>query len=612
MNDMTNLYQLDEIILYHISIDSAISLLSTMVAMLAGILAIILGFSLVAIQSYEQIGGSRISNLILKDNIFKILLLIYGISMSYDLILLRILPDTSNEIDIIFKILIDISILLTFFCLIFLPIYMRHIIERLKPEKIIQGIISIKNNEIIQGNIKINDNYMEDIRHNIIFPIISIMIKTINDYDSHAFNIGITKLKELNIDIIKSKNDSIYKLKIVRCYIDKISKMIDISIDKNDETSVIQMINSLRDICIMSIKTRWAELPPDVIQRERKKEVKPYREMPDKTDNYDMITLEIKSFFSDICNKIIEKKWSRATHSLLNAKGNLMIMSIKERVSGIPEINPIRDEFRFVNDFSGLSMEGKIFSSYYFTNELRNIINTMTKDDIPFYKECFGDAIRLFFIRLHTIEKDHHLNIAHMIHIGIDAAKKNHKFKDNIKNILINDEFTNHFDIVEPFVGQGYFLNDLEKTGTIWICSCLKEIGILYISKEMDEPVHKILRSLATIENNYRHTKSSDALEVTEKIIEIIKDLECNVIDHGLEKSTKEMVNSLILIGMMNENNTIKARVCNILKNIRLRNEELFNSIIEFNEKKEGDELIKFQEFKKFCFESEDNMKEIA
>ena len=54
---------------------------------------------------------------------------------------------------------------------------------------------------------------------------------------------------------------------------------------------------------------------------------------------------------------------------------------------------------------------------------------------------------------------------------------------------------------------------------------------------------------------------------------------------------------------MMNENITIKERVCKTLKDMqeKLENKEFFKSIMEINEKAQGYELVKFQEFKKFC-----------
>lgn len=177
-------YQLDKNIYYNISNDSALYLLSAMAQALAAILAIVLGFSFVAVQVLAQIWSPRVFDLILKGRALWLLLVIYGFSISYDLLLLRILP--GKNIDNMFLVSsINFSIFLTFFSFMSLFPYAYNTIERLKPEKIIQGIIKIK-----------YDNE-EALKRDVILPIVDIMNKAINADDPHTLKVGLDELEKL-------------------------------------------------------------------------------------------------------------------------------------------------------------------------------------------------------------------------------------------------------------------------------------------------------------------------------------------------------------------------------------------------------------------------------
>lgn len=587
-------YQLDKNIYYNISNDSALYLLSAMAQALAAILAIVIGFSFVAVQISAQIGSPRVFDLILKGRALWLLLVIYGFSISYDLLLLRILPGKNID-NMILVSSINFSIFLTFFSFMSLFPYAYNTIERLKPEKIIQGIIKIK-----------YDNE-EALKRDVILPIVDIMNKAINADDPHTLKVGLDELEKLNLDMLKSKINSGYKLKIAKYYSGKNSRLFENAFNQNDEESVIEITETLKNIGNTSIRMRLSEVHPDDIARIKSSgRYKSGTGIPGKTDNYDNIASEIKNILNYVCIKAIGKKWSRAARSTLNARGNLLVISHKELV-----LDVFYDIFKISNDFSRLSDEEKIFSMDYFMEATCDIIIEMIDKDIHFNDRNFLTVIKdILKASLQVINKEEYFklskNIGYITDIGIEAAKKNHKLKNDIKECFGIIADSGKF-LDAPIFGlgnRGYGLAlESKKSETIWICSCLKDIGILYLSKKMDEPTNDIFSFLEGIENNYRHTKSSDVLEVTEKIIEIIEELGYNSIDYKLEKSSREVINSLIQIGMMNENITIKARVCKTLKDMqgKLENKEIFNSIMEINEKAQGYKLVKFQEFKKFC-----------
>lgn len=587
-------YQLDKNIYNNISNDSALYLLSAMAQALAAILAIVIGFSFVAVQISAQIGSPRVFDLILKGRALWLLLVIYGFSMSYDLLLLRILPGKNID-NMILVSSINFSIFLTFFSFMSLFPYAYSTIEALKPEKIIKGIIKVKcDNE-------------EALKRDVILPIVDIMNKAINADDPHTLKVGLDELEKLNLDILNSKINSEYKLKIVKYYSGKNYRLVENAFNQNDEESVIEITETLKNIGNTSIRMRWSEVHPDDIARIKSSgRYKSGTGIPGKTDNYDNIASEIKNILNYVCIKAIGKKWSRAARSTLNARGTLLVTSHKELV-----LTFFYDIFQISNDFSRLSNEEKIFSMDYFMEATRDIIIEMINKDIHFDDRNFLNVIKdLLKASLQVINKEEYFklckNIGYITDIGIVVAKKNHKLKNDITECfgIIADSGKFLDTPIFELGNRGYGLAlESKKSETIWICSCLKDIGILYLSKKMDEPTNDIFDFLEGIENNYRHTKSSDVLEVTEKIIEIIEELGYNSIDYKLEKSSREVINSLIKIGMMNENINIKARVCKTLKDIqgKLENKEIFNSIMEINEKAPEYILVKFQEFKKFC-----------
>lgn len=587
-------YQLDKNISYNISNNSALYLLSAMAQALAAILAIVIGFSFVAVQVSAQIWSPRVFDLILKGRALWSLLVIYGFSISFDLLLLRILPE--GKIDNMFLVSsINFSILLTFFSFMSLFPYAYKTIESLKPEKIIQGIIKIK-----------YDNE-EALKRDVILPIVDIMNKAINVDDPHTLKVGLDELEKLNLDIVKSKINSGYKLEIAKYYSGKTSRLLENAFNQNDEDSVIEITESLKNIGNTSIRMRWSEVSSDEIAQIKSNGIyKSGTGISGKTDNYDTIASEIKNILIYVCIKAIGKKWNKATRSTLNARGTLLVTSHKELVLSI-----FYDIFQISNDFSRLSNEDKIFSMDYFMEATRDIIIEMINKDIHFNDRYFLTVIEdLLKASLQVISKEEYFklskNIGYITDIGIEAAKKNHKLKNDVKECfgIIADSGKFLDAPIFEIGNRGYGLAlESKKSETIWICSCLKDIGILYLSKKMDEPTNDIFSFLEGIENNYRYTKSSDVLEVTEKIIEIIEELGYKSIDYKLEKSSRDVINSLIKIGMMNENITIKARVCKTLKDMqeKLENKDIFKSVIEINEKKQGYELVKFQEFKKFC-----------
>ena len=583
---------IDENIFYSASKDSSLYLLSAMAQALAAILAIVLGFSFVAIQLSTHIANPRVLDLYLKSKAFWTILVVYGFSISYDLLLLRIIQE--GNITILVN-LINISIFLTMISFMSLFPYAHYTIQRLKPEKIIEGIIEIKYDNV------------EQIKRDTILPIADIMNKSIISDDPHTLKVGLDELRKLNFEIIKSEKNSAHKFEILKYYSRKISRLIDTAFSNNQDDSILEITDSLRNIGISSIKMRWIEVSSDY-EAEIKNDVK-YKSgigLPDKTDNYDKIASEIKNILTYIYIKSIEKKWSKATRSSLNAKGDLLVTSHEELI-----LNQVWEIFQISNDYKQLSEDEKIFSIDYFIEAIRNILIELIDKEIYFDHKYYDIVIKdILNTSLQVMDENKCFEIRqiidYIIDIGIEAANKNHKYKDIVKNYFkkIAASGICSDDTIFTIGNKGFgFASTSKKTETLWICSVLKELGEVYLLKNMDEPLSNIFDFLEGIDGNYRNKESNDVLEVTRNIIEIIEEFGYKSIDHEMEMSIKGTLSSMIQIGMMNDNIDLKNQLCETLKNMqgKLENEDYFESVLKIFEDRQEYELDKFHKFKKFC-----------
>jgi len=254
---------------------------------------------------------------------------------------------------------------------------------------------------------------------------------------------------------------------------------------------------------------------------------------------------------------------------------------------------------------------------------MRNIVTELIKKDGYFDDWQYNVAIKDILEKsLEVTDEDKCFKIVqiidYVVDIGIEAVKKNHKLKEDVKEHFKKVATSGKcLHVLISIIGNRGFgtATDSKKLETIWICSCLKEIGISCALEGLDGPTNRIFDLLGGIENNYRgkfleksretntNRETDEALEVTENIITIIEELGNISIEKGLEKSSRETFASLIEIGMRNDNTNLKKRICESLKHIsrKLEDKEIFKSVIDVYEKKQGHELDKIEEFREFC-----------
>ena len=598
------IYQFGANIFLNASPDNSRYLLSAMAQALAAILAIVVGFSFVAFQYSAKFGSTRIFDLVLKSKFFWWLLIIYGFSILYDLVLLRILTEETVAALVMW---INFSVILTVLSFLSLFPYAHETIDQLKPERIIQWIVKLKTEDV------------ESFKRDTILPVADILNKAIRANDPHTLEVGLEALERLNIDRIESNIDSKDKHEIAKYTTGKISRLGDIAIIENDESAIIEITDSLGKIGLKIIGSRWNEVSEDEVARF--KSDKGYDSgvgIPNKTDNYDKIANEIKEVLSNLTKRVIGREWERATKSILDARGKLLIKSYEEKV-----LRVFDDVFKISNDFSRLSKEEKLFSMRYFMEAMCNIVTELIQKDIYFDDWQYNVTVKDILEKsLEVTDKDNCFRmdqiIGHIVDIGLEAVKTDHELKEYVKEHFKNVATSEKcLDVLISNIGnQGFGTAiDSKKLETIWICSCLKEVGIYCALEGLEEPTNRIFSFLVGIEHNYRNKymeksmgtntnrETDEALEVTENVITIIEELGNISIEKRLEKSSKEAFASLFEVGMRNDNPNLKKRICETLKHmhLKLENKKIFKSVIDVYEKKPGHELDKFQEFLAFC-----------
>ena len=571
----------------YIDLDSSRYLLSAMAQVLAAILALVVGFSFVLIQLSAHFGSHRVFDLFLKGRAFWCILIIFLFSIIYNFAILRILSEETLDLLVNW---INFSVILVSISFLLLFPYTYATISQLKPEKIIQGII--------KQIIKHKSDDVKSLERDTISPIADILNKAVRANDPHTLTAGLDALEKLNIERISSRSiDGKDKLEVVKYYMGKVSRLIEISLDENDESAVKDISDSLKNIGLKAIESRWIEVPQDdvtIIKNNKK-----YRQgvSLSLTDPYDNISNEIKEVLRDACKKVIEKKWNVATKSILDSIEELLIKSREELVlGGSDDISWNR------HVFSSLSKEEKIFSMKYLMKTISNIVIELFEKDINFddyfYNLAVGDILEE---SLEVLDSGNCNRIGevidYIVDIGIEAVKKDHNLKEDVKEHFLKVASSEKCPSVPIYdIGnKGFSLaSESKKPETIWICSCLRDIGISCASKGLDESTYPIFSFLEGIERNYKHkdTETDETLEVTDHIIKIINEVGNISIEKGLEMSSRDAFSSFIEIGMQNEDVDLRKRICENLKGMfqKDENKEIFNS-----------ELEKFKKFKEIC-----------
>jgi hypothetical protein len=140
--------------------NSARAILSTLVQSEAAIVAIVISLTLVAVELTASAYSPRVVDTFIKDPDMRILLILYGISIFYDLVVLRLVKEGGDSIGHSLEWLVSIALCLGAFTFVALYPYIKNTITLLKPAKIIERLEEDISPKKMLTYIKLKEEYL--------------------------------------------------------------------------------------------------------------------------------------------------------------------------------------------------------------------------------------------------------------------------------------------------------------------------------------------------------------------------------------------------------------------------------------------------------------------
>ncbi len=220
--------------------DNARSILCTLVESEAAIVAIVVSLTLIAIQFTASEYSPRVIDISLRNPDMWLLLLIYGMSIFYGLLLIKQVPHDSWMLfeDVSFAFWLGV------FSYVALVPYIRNISNLLKPENIIKKLA-----------IKITSKKILNEEEGQIQPIMDIIRASIMKYDFETMRVGLIELSNRVIKVIDSESAK----KISTSFCDHLKGIGKFAISRTDEESTKQVIEKLKDFGEFTTKEQFKQ-----------------------------------------------------------------------------------------------------------------------------------------------------------------------------------------------------------------------------------------------------------------------------------------------------------------------------------------------------------------
>ena len=214
------------------SSDSARYLLSALAQTQGAIIAIVVSLTIVAVQVASQAYSLRITDLLLRSWLFWFLLLVYGVSITYDVILLNML---TNDNTITLAVFVNASIYLLTVALWLLFPYTKKTIQILSPERIVSSLAQ----DILK---KKHVGFADEEEHELV-PLFDIMKKTIKNEDIQTAKDAISQSGRICCSFINDKFAEQGEDLAVGHFCMEYQKVAELAFVQGD-------VDSAREICI--------------------------------------------------------------------------------------------------------------------------------------------------------------------------------------------------------------------------------------------------------------------------------------------------------------------------------------------------------------------------
>jgi len=240
------------------SVDSARYLLSAIAQAQAAVIALVVTLTLIAVQLASQTYSPRVMDLFKKHLFFWLLLLLYIVSILYDVI---VLGTVDKEMNYLLGHRISFAILLAGLAFFALFPYTFDVINHLKPENVIRKMIEKINrkefvdkiNKTVEEKREENKEYKYDPRDlkeddDKIIPVVDIIKRAIKEDDLTTSRVGIRELENLFEEIFSLEYSKGNEAKLVRHFCYHFEKIADRAAFREDEDSVAEVCYALEKI----------------------------------------------------------------------------------------------------------------------------------------------------------------------------------------------------------------------------------------------------------------------------------------------------------------------------------------------------------------------------
>ena len=239
--------------------DNARSILCTLVASEAAIVAIVVSLTLIAIELTASAYSPRVIKISLRNPDMWLLLLIYGIAIFSSIILLKQLPYESGfpTEDVSFAFWFGVFsyvALVPYMWNIPLLLDPTHIVKRVSADiakdKLLKYINDLKETSMTNGD-------TEGHEENPIQPILDIVYRSINNYDLETVRNGLEQIVKLAKNVIdaysqdnalEKDNEKLLNKRFSKHFCDPLRRISRLAASKDDEESTREVIKTLQSI----------------------------------------------------------------------------------------------------------------------------------------------------------------------------------------------------------------------------------------------------------------------------------------------------------------------------------------------------------------------------
>lgn len=226
------------------NIESATSVLNSIIQGLSSILAIVISLTLIGVQLSSQNYSNRILKMFANFRIFWLVTVLYLFTIIYSIFLLNNLDSIDNlgTISGWSVIGVSISILFAVWSLILLPKYIIDTLERLAPENVLKELYEKIDEESIKN--------LEKLSNECLMPLTDIINKSIENGHTDIAGLGVIKISDKFLELINVENRDL----ILKYYLNQMESIGEVAISNSNAKILELILDNVSDIELKVIR----------------------------------------------------------------------------------------------------------------------------------------------------------------------------------------------------------------------------------------------------------------------------------------------------------------------------------------------------------------------